>query len=285
VKPFSLDDGGGSTNGERIVSLASLTLDYMSPPDIVSAAAEAGFAWVSLHITGPSRPGDSAYDMLGDTPLVRTTRRRLADTGLSVLDVEALKIRPDTLVREYESFFETAARLGARNAQAMSLDPDEARAADTFAAICELAAAYGLRVALEFTVLSEVRSVGQAVRLVRRTARPEAGILLDSLHFSRSGGRLDDLLPSDWDRFFYVQLCDAPASIPTEPGLLLQEATSDRLFPGRGELDLKGLLEALPPDIPISVECPDRSVAHMAPVDKARLALATTSDLLAGGHA
>jgi sugar phosphate isomerase/epimerase len=268
---------------ERILALASLTLDYIAPPDIVHAAAEVGFGWVSLHITAPGRPQDEAFDLLGDTPLIRATQHALTETGVSVLDVEALKIRPETRAAEYETYFETAARLGARLAQAMSLDPDEARSADTFAAICALAEPYGVRVALEFTVLFDIKTLDQAIHFARRAAHPAAGVLLDTLHFSRSGGVPSDVTQSDWDRLFYIPVCDAPAERPTTREGRLAAATSDRLFPGQGDLELRGLFDSLPRDIPVSVECPVRSAADLTPRAKAELAYQTTTALLGLG--
>src|SRR5687768_15815590 len=40
------------------------------------------------------RVGMPPYDMLGDTPMLRETQARLADTGVSVLDVEFLRFEP-----------------------------------------------------------------------------------------------------------------------------------------------------------------------------------------------
>ena len=42
---------------------------------------------------------------------------------------------------------------------------------------------------------------------------------------------------------------------------LLHQARAERLMPGDGGLDLVGLLQALPPRLPISVEVPMRTLA------------------------
>ena len=58
----------------------------------------------------------------------------------------------------------------------------------------------------------------------------------------------------------------------------MRQAREDRLFPGEGGLDLRGLLGALPPDLPISLEVP-----YAGPFDareRARRALARHATLL-----
>jgi sugar phosphate isomerase/epimerase len=80
----------------------------------------------------------------------------------------------------------------------------------------------------------------------------------------------------------YAQLCDAPRERPSDLKEITRQARSDRLFPGQGGLDLKGLLAALPNDIALSLEIP---VARaMAPLERARRALKATEAILAAGE-
>ena len=71
----------------------------------------AGFDCVGLRLI-PATPQEVQHPMVGDTPLVRETERRLKDTGLRVLDVEIFRLRPDTVVANYEAALATGARLG-----------------------------------------------------------------------------------------------------------------------------------------------------------------------------
>ena len=73
--------------------MSPLTIFDASPPEQVSAAAEAGPNCVGLR--GWSAPDEPAYPMLGDAPLVHETLARLRDTGLKVWDVELIRLRPD----------------------------------------------------------------------------------------------------------------------------------------------------------------------------------------------
>lgn len=78
----------------HMLSISHLTALHATPPELVSAAAGAGFDAVGIRVWPAA--DEPAYPMLGDTPMMRETLARLADTGLRVLDVEVLRLRPDT---------------------------------------------------------------------------------------------------------------------------------------------------------------------------------------------
>ena len=60
---------------------------------------------------------------------------------------------------------------------------------------------------------------------------------------------------------------------------IIRQARSDRLFPGEGGLDLRGLLRALPAGIPLSLEVPISQ--KLPPLERARRALEATKAILA----
>src|SRR6476661_7220209 len=97
-----------------------------SPPEVVQAAASAGFTAVCLRLF-PTMAGERQHPMIGNTPMMRETLARLADTGLRVLDIEAIWLRAETRPADYAGGFEAAGRLGARVIQAIGDDPDENR--------------------------------------------------------------------------------------------------------------------------------------------------------------
>ena len=92
--------------------------------------------------------------------------------------------------------------------------------------------------------------------MVRRVARPNAGLLIDAIHFDRAGSVASEIsgVPAAWLR--YAQICDAPAERPTDLDGLLHQARAERLLPGEGGLDLLSIFGALPRDTPVSVEIP-----------------------------
>ena len=96
---------------------------------------------------------------------------------------------------------------------------------------------------------------------------------------SRSAaGEIADV-PASWLR--YLQMCDAPAERPTTLEGLLHQARAERLLPGEGGLDLRGIVRAVPSDTPVSIEIPQQALARTVPaIERARRALDATRRLL-----
>jgi sugar phosphate isomerase/epimerase len=264
----------------RPIGLAALTVLELTPPQMVSAAADAGYSHIGLRLI-PATDTELRHDFIGDTPLARETRARLDATGVRALDVEIFRLEPETRVEDYRPVLETAARLGASNALVAGNDPDEGRFVERFAAFCDLAGECGLAANLEPMPWTDVRDFAQAARLVAAAARPNGAVLIDALHFDRSASRLADIPALPRHRLRYVQLCDAPAERPTDTAGLLYQARAFRLLPGEGGLDLAGLLRALPRELPISLEIPNEVLARtLSPAERARRALVATRRLL-----
>jgi sugar phosphate isomerase/epimerase len=265
----------------RPLSLAALTVLELSPPEMVSCAAQAGYSHVGLRLI-PATPEEPQYPIIGATPIVRETLKRLDDTGVKVLDVEIFRLKPDTRVADYEPAMETGARLGASDLLVAGNDPDEGRLIERFAEFCDTAAKFGLNASLEFMPWTDARNLLQAARIVGTADRPNSGVLIDAFHLDRSGSHIEDIaqVPREWLHF--MQLCDIPAERPANMDGIIAEARAERLFPGKGGLDLLGLLRALPRDIPISVEVPTVKLAQtISAVERARRALVATKTLLA----
>jgi sugar phosphate isomerase/epimerase len=266
----------------RPISLAALTALELPPPDLVSTAADAGYSHVGLRLI-PATPTEVRHPMIGDTPLVRETRARLDATGIRVLDIEILRLTPQTRVAgDCLAAIETGASLGATFALVAGNDPDEARLADRFAELCDLAARYRIRPHLEFMAWTDAKDLVQAARIVERAGRANGGILIDAFHFSRSRCRIADIAGVPAARFGYLQLNDVPAAIPATNDGIVAEARAERRFPGDGDLDLAALVGALPPGIPLSLEVPTAELAKTVPaLERARRAIAGARGVLA----
>jgi sugar phosphate isomerase/epimerase len=216
---------------------------------------------------------------------MRTTKSRLAATGVDVLDVELARIGPDGNPRDYVRFLEAGAELGARHVITQLPDADFARKTDRFAELCDLARPLGLTVDLEFPSWTETPNLAEATRVLRAAAQPNAGILIDLLHFARADSSIAELrdLPPEW--FHFAHVCDAPAEIPTTQEGLIHTARFERLFPGEGGIDLSAILSALPAGIPYALEIPHAErVAQLGAKEHARLALTTTRHHLDPAH-
>ena len=270
------------TTTDRPISLAHLTVLDTTPPELVTVAATAGFRTIGVRLTASPSVGIPPYDMLHDGPLLRETLRRLADTGVSVLDTEFLRFEPEHPVGIPEGFLEISARLGAKHVLVMSAEPEEARTVERFCELCDRAAAYGLHVGLEFAIYTGVRTLAHAAQVVAQSKRPNASVLIDALHFSRSGGTPAHVAEVDPALLRYAQICDASPDRPgpADTSALVREARTGRLLPGEGVLPLAELVAALPDTAPLAVEAPCRATADRPAVERAKLAYQSMVALL-----
>jgi sugar phosphate isomerase/epimerase len=202
----------------------------------------------------------------------RDIRARVEDAGLSIGELDAITtwlpdheppaIFPRDLADSLRT--NTAERLcamgesiGARSITVVEFygaTPNIDTAAEAFASACDVAARHGMLLQLEFLPWTGIADLSTAWDIVRAADRPNGGLLVDSWHFFRSGSTFDQLAAVPGDKVVYVQIDDAPAE--PEPDLS-DETQHRRLVPGRGDLDLIGLLrglDAIGYDGPIGVE-------------------------------
>jgi sugar phosphate isomerase/epimerase len=255
---------------KRAIGLAPLTALELPHVELVSVAAEAGYDCIGLRLV-PVAGQPYSHPLAAGA-----IERRLRDTGMRVLDVEVFRLEAATDVTGFEPALAAAQRLGASEILVHGADADVARLADTFAKLCELAARHNLNANLEPMPWVDVSSAATAKRILDAAGKDNAALLVDAIHFFRAGDRFADLSGA---RLRYAQLCDAPAERPADMQEIMRQARSDRLFPGEGGLDLKGLLATLPADLPLSLEVP--VARKLPPLERARLALSATEKLLA----
>ena len=115
---------------------------------------------------------------------------------------------------------------------------------------------------------------------MKKSGRTNASVLVDALHFSRSGGSPSDIAGIDASLFRYAQICDATAVIPSESGDLIREARTGRLLPGEAALPLRDLVAALPAAIPLAIEAPVRATAGLPALERAQRAWRSMQALL-----
>jgi sugar phosphate isomerase/epimerase len=256
----------------RKIGLAALTVLELPHHEQVSVAAQAGYTHVGLRLVPVAgQPYNYPLD-------VAKVEKRLADTGVRMLDVEVFRLTPETKIPEFESVMAAAQRLGATEILVHGADPDEARLIETFGRLCDLAARHGLSANLEPMPWVDVSNVAKAMRILDGAARVNGGLLVDAIHFYRGGDTPQVLAKVGRQRLRYMQLCDARPERPLDMQEIIRQARGDRLFPGEGGLDLKGLLRALPAGIPLSLEIP--VAQKLEPLERARRALAATKALL-----
>lgn len=264
----------------RTYSLAYLTAAPLSPPESVSLAARLGYGAVGLRAM-PAAPGGSYDPLMEDKALVRETVRRMADTGVSVFDVEIVRLAPDFDIETFKPFLALCGDLSAKAVLVAGDDPDEGRLTANFAAFCQAAAPYGVSADLEFMPWTRVPDAKAALRIVTAAGQPNGGILVDGLHVGRSTTSLEDLRAIPRAMLNYAQICDAEPGTHFTVEELIHTARCARLLPGEGGIDLAGIFAALPADLPVSVEIPhDVRKPQLGVEEWARQALAATRRLL-----
>ena len=256
----------------RAAGLAALTVLECPHDAQVRIAAQAGYTHVGLRLVPVA--GQPYHHPL-DLPLLEACLR---ETGVRVLDVEVFRLTPETKVADWENVLAVSQRLGASDILVHGADSDEQRLIDTFGRLGELASRYKLRANLEPMPWVDVSNIAKALRILRSAGKPNSGLLVDAIHFSRARDSLAELKKVPREYLHYAQLCDARPEIPTDPQEIIRQARGDRLFPGEGGLDLRGLLAALPPDIPLSLEVP--VAQQLDSLERARRALAGTKAIL-----
>ncbi len=229
------------------LSLAAGVLPEFEPPEVVSAAAVAGFEmvgiWFDPETWSPAR--------------AREVRRRLDGTGLVALDMEPIFVTPNG-DWGFE-LIDAAAAVGARNVLTVSRGLAPARFAERFAELCDHAAPAGITVVVEPTVLYSVRTLAEAQQVVALAGRPNGAILADNLHLDRAGESIAALRQLDPALLPYAQVCDAPAKpVEVSRSGLFGDARDDRRLLGDGDLPVREFVAALPAGIPLSLEIRSR---------------------------
>lgn len=249
------------------IGIAHLTLLALTPPELVTVAAQAGYDFVGIRVKAVT-PTERRYAMEPGSPLSRETVARLRDTGVAVRDIEFLPLGPDTGPADWLPALEAGAALGAGTFSVVGVDEDRARLTDTLARLVADAAPYGIRPTLEPISYQPVSRVGEAAAIARAAG---SAVLLDALHIQRGASDLAEVRALDADLVPLVQLCDGPLVLPPvldlPPGTPAEgsarhvESRVQREVVGEGEFPLAALLGAVPAGTPVSVEVPHARLA------------------------
>lgn len=266
---------------ERAFSLAYLTAGAMPPVEVIRLAAKLGYQAVGLRAL-PVAPGGDFSPFSDDPALLRETVACMRETGVTVFDMEIVRINAGFSIDHVKRFLEVCGSLCAKAVLVAGDDTDESRLIANYARFCEVAAPYGITADLEFMPWTAVKCANDALRIVQAARQPNGGILVDALHAGRSQTTLADIAAIPRQYLHYAQLCDAPMPAPKSDAELIYTAREARLLPGEGDIDLVGIVSALPDDLPLSVEVPHIERRRAAGVEEwARQALAASKKIAA----
>lgn len=258
-----------------------LSVFAMPPVEFVTMAAELCVDCVSLTLapTNPYNPeGYAPWTLREDADLRRDLVAAVRDTGIRIACFEGLAILPNGDAREAMADLDLIAELGGEQIMVVSVEKDWNRTLDQFAAFNNMAKDRGLGLLTEAGTMT---SFDNCLIALDHVEDENFRLLIDAMHFFRLGHSVERLSALDPAAIGYVQLCDASMSPRFET--YMEEAMYERLPPGEGELPLAGLVAHIPPEIPVSLEVPQRTLAEagLEPKQRLRPCIAAARKLLA----
>lgn len=260
----------------NLISFASGIVPEFGPVATIRAAAAGGFDMTGLWVD-PEAWSET---------MTREARAALADTGLPLLDVEVIWLQPGSNMGLHKKVIDVGAELGAKNVLCVSSDPDMGATAARLAQLCEYAEGSDMRVALEFGIFTEVKSLTMALGVLDEVAHQLRALLIDPIHVDRSLSPISEIAKVPPELLPYAQFCDAPATRPdpADFGAIITDAIDLREQCGEGGLPLDALYKALPPGIPLSIELRSKALRDAFPDagERAKAVAAATRRWLAG---
>lgn len=263
------------------LALHTWTLDTTPLRSVLDIAHTTGWDAVELRRLDFERAEAAGQSQSEVLQLVRDSGLSVAAVGVTLGWMFADAATRPGLLTTFERSCAAAAELGCPRVMS-PVDRergDVAQAADSVRQVSDIAARYGLKIALEFNSQAEQFNTLESVReLLALAQHPACGLLLDTYHLQRSGRTGRGFTEVSPDEIVYVQYSDVPRS-GLKPGYAL-----DRLPPGAGAVDFAsifGLLEEKGYTGPLSFEGPNPATWERDPTEAARDILQATRDLLA----
>jgi sugar phosphate isomerase/epimerase len=223
--------------------MSSHTVNSPTFRALVEATASAGVPAIALtydQYRRFSRAGESDAEM----------QAIAASNGVRVVDIEALfaVLEADPSGRtaaHAERLFGLAEVFGAQSIGTHSnFDGDMEVAAGRLRSLCDTAAARGLSVGVEPVPVMTLGDLATAWDVIEYSGAANAGLVLDTWHFSRGAGTLEMVRALPARAFRTVQISDGALAGPPDLGYL-DDTLTNRLPPGEGEFDLTGIVQAL----------------------------------------
>lgn len=268
----------------RKFSLAHLTVLGWDPVEMIHNAAAIGYDYVSVRTINMGLSGESDYDISKNKKLFNGIKEAMDETGVRVYDIELARVAGEVDVRAYEASFEAAARLGVKGMISSIWTEDKPYYIEQFAALCDLAARYGLQVNLEFPTWACVWNLKGVMEVLETVKKDNAGVMVDTLHVYRSRVPLEELAQIPGELLNLAHICDGPAEIPdrADKEALIFTGRDARYYAGEGAIDIAGIVKTLREDTVLSIELPNiRRVAQYGYFEHAKRCLDTAKKYLA----
>ena len=209
----------------------------------IELAGQAGYDGIELWV-------NDVYDFIGRGGEVREVEQALADHGLIVPSMIAIRQWGETTGWEYQLIkdeahrrFALAARLGAP--YIVATPPMEMEGQDHLPArycdLLQIGREEGVKPTFEYiSFFKSVNNLSDAWRIVLEACDEDSSIILDAFHNWNSNSSLDDLRIIPVEKISHYHIDDAhPDIAPTE------QKDPDRVMLGEGQIDLSSELTIL----------------------------------------
>lgn len=226
------------------LALHMWTIDTTPLATALDAAREAGFDAVELRRTDFKRCYDAGMSNAQVLDLIRAARIPVGVLGVEYGWLFATGEESERLFKVFRESCENAVALGCDTLMSAPgpVGGPIPQAIDYLKRAGDIAGEFGLKLAIEFNSQHDVlNSLSVLTRLIEGADHPNCGYLIDAYHFTRSGagGRGFANVPAD--KIVCFQYSDVPPQRVSE-GV---RRPTDRLAPGKGVVDWKGMLGLL----------------------------------------
>ncbi|HEY3065166.1 MAG TPA: sugar phosphate isomerase/epimerase family protein [Methylomirabilota bacterium] len=264
--------------GQRL-ALHTWTLDSTPLTDAVRVVKQTGWDGIELRRIDFRRAEEAGQRADWVLDLVRAAGLPVACVGVEFGWMWADGAERKRLLAVFDEQCRRAAAVGCDTVMS-PVDKgrgDLAQAAASIREVGDMAAAHGVRLAVEFnSQCDQLNTLASVREVLARAAHPSCGLLLDTYHLGRSGASVRDVEDVTAAEIAYVQLSDPPAR--TEPGKVL-----DRLPPGQGTYPFREFFAILAgKDYAgfASYEAPNEAAWKRDPADVAHQAFEATRAML-----
>lgn len=243
------------SGGELSVDLELWSYTFRETPivDLAAVAGKAGFRSIT------ATPAQIAATGLAPAEL----RSRIEAEGVVMSAIDGLcSALPGTpLYRKpgeptLEECLATAKALGVPTVNLVHIGGEPtpiAALAEAFATACARAAEEGVNLAIEFVPGTGIPDMRTCLEVVRAADAANGGVCLDTWHYSRSGGTLEELTPEVMHWVLAFQVADRSPEQDLQPYVPMR----GRKLPGDGALPLAEIvrrLRAVRPEVPLGAE-------------------------------
>lgn len=268
------------------IGVERLCVFGMPPVEFVRLAAQLDCRFVGIGLT-PMRafnPHDYPdWSLKDDAALRREMRAACTDCNVNISLCEGFAVTPRSDVSACSRDLDSVCELGGQRINVVSTDRDLARTFDQFTKLVEMAATRGIETVTEVG-MGPIANLTSALAALRHAGHRGFSLLIDTMHYFRLGGSIAGIEALEPGMIGYVQLCDAP--LQPRFATYMEEALYERMVPGEGALPLLEFLSLISPDVIVSVEVPQRSLAQagLGPLERVGSCVAAARNLIAHAH-